>query len=345
MGIRSPLILFCLLLCLSLAACGEEPVILRPLPEVTLPTLGPEDAQPLPTDPYLQGVAQERLRRAPPTLEAAAGGWLVRGPAGTVPAYQEAGDLHDPVTADVDGDGLEELIYLCPGASTGFHTDCVCVYGLEEGLPILEQRTVLKVPQGTSRLEVNGNDVLYVWREAENATDRAGLAAASLSYGRLHDGLPTGIYLWSEELPVFGASFTALRERGEHLLREITDCAIWREEIAAGDGTRTRLQAAVTANGVTVTGCLAWTEQPNGTWICSGLGMEAAAPVEEPEVLLGRTERELEALLGPAHVQDGVCRCWFTEDAKLLRVELLETAETVEVWDLITGDAWIVLSD
>ena len=95
-----------------------------------------------------------------------------------------------------------------------------------------------------------------------------------------------------------------------------------------------RVFAAVSDNGVTVTGLLRYEPRSDGGWFCAGQGVE---PIETPadlDALAGLSMEELTERLGPCHFDLGsglYLPCWFTEDCRMLVVHTQSSAELREL--------------
>ena len=363
------MLLFALALCLGLAGCGgagaaagssNAPVL--PAPETpplgtleTRPAEEPTDAEPWKS---AQIVALEGADgTGPELLEAGDGTFLLRGPAGTVFARFFMGPAcMDPLPADLDGDGAQELIYLCNGPTSGLFTQGICVYGLEEGWPVLKACSIYSLNWTDELgLEREGDQVYFrytrkAWNGAKYVYDDLGpqRLAVTLRGQRvlLNDGeLPEEIQSWGyPDWTLYGSSFQALRQRYRAgALLDHWACLIWpvptvwssvQPEGSLGPGAC----AAVSENGVTVTGLLEWIPQANGELFCRREGLEPIPPVEDPTALEGLDMETLTQKLGPCHFDMGsglYIPCWFTEDGKLLVVWVMGRAE---LWDLLAGE-------
>ena len=140
----------------------------------------------------------------------------------------------------------------------------------------------------------------------------------------------------SADPAAYGAAFAALKQRvGDWALLNRSDCLIWQEQ---GEDAGRETWAAVSENGVTVTGLLRYTLQEDGTPLCLPEGLEPIAPVEDPTVFLELSPDALAERLGPCHFNmdlGGVSvPCWFTEDGKLLVLRVLEQVEDAGLREL-----------
>lgn len=351
-------LLFAILLCLGLGACGtpagaELPTVLPTLPTPTHETPWPISGGPTREDGEL-----------PVLLETGEGETsMLRGPAGTVAPCFFLGDfVTDWTYGDVDGDGETELIYLCPGPTSGLFTEGVCVYGLEQGWPVLKACTIFNLNWGEPRLEQDGNEVLFCldpasWHPGPSGTGLQALrlpVTAEDGQVLLNGGeLPEGVQGWgSLWVNYYGTSFRKLSEAlGEKAFFQHWSCLVWQEEAllpspsdSSDDAEEYKLRstyAAVTDNGVTVTGLICWEESKDGSIFCVRDGIEPIRSPEDPEALLGLSAEALEEGLGPCHFDlgSGFYPCWFTEDGKLLTVRLFDSVVGVELRDLLEGEA------
>ena len=371
-----------LLLCLGLAGCGLAPVAESPMEAPTLPapvppkpSILPEDLGEVPVliDPELESIYAFSSQEPPdivPISELPEEAFPhVRGPAGTVRARTYlAPHGHDPVYADVDGDGQTELIYWCYGPTSGLFTVGICVYGLEQGWPVLKGETILNLRYtDTLGLEEDAGQVFFrctlrKWDDkAGGYTDGETLRLpVSLAEGvlLLNGGeLPEDMDLWGggTVLGAVGSSFSALREQvGSEALLDCPSCLVWQKTVfpgpdndPAGEGEVWTF-AAVTDNGVTVTGTTAYPPPGSGSMILDLLGeaLEPIPPVEDPKALLGLTVVKLTGLLGPYHFDMSttpglLVPCWFTEDGKLLIVTVSGSESVVALWDMTAGTPFL----
>lgn len=362
-------LLFVLALCLGLAGCGGggasagasgEPTL--PVPET--PPVGTSETRQAeePTEPEgwktARPVALEGADgTGPELLEAEDGVFLVRGPAGTVAARFFLGPTcRDPLPADLDGDGAQELVYLCAGPTSGLFTEGICVYGLEEGWPVLKACSIYNLNWTDELgLEREGDQVYFrytrkTWNGAKYVYDDLNpqRLAVTLQGQRvlLNDGeLPEEIQAWGyPDWTLCGSSFQTLRQRYRAgALLDHWACLIWpapspyssvQPDGSLGPG----VCAAVSENGLTVTGLLEWMPQADGKLFCRREGLEPIAPVEDPAALEGLNMEVLTQKLGPCHFDMGsglYIPCWFTEDGKLLMVWEMGRAE---LWDLLAGE-------
>lgn len=112
---------------------------------------------------------------------------------------------------------------------------------------------------------------------------------------------------------------------------------MWRETVEPASAEenaqpRKRVCGVTTEDGETVSGWIAWTEQPDGVWTCEWEGLTPAVLLEEPDALAEGSEEEAEALLGPAHThRTGDAPCWYTLDGKLLTLYAWGVAELTDV--------------
>ena len=345
------MILFVILCCLGLAACsgkqaaGEEAGAQATVPKLTM------------EPPVFPGEEEIQL---PILLETAEGEIpKIQGPAGTVPAVFFLGAwCTDPLYGDVDEDGDQELIYLCPGPTSGLYTEAVCVYGLEEDWPVLKGVSIFNLTWGEPHLVRDGDTVLFTLEPAswhpggEGSTQELLQLPVKLENGNVMLGsgeLPEGIQDWGGFDTYRGVSFRELsRKIGADAILNHWSCLIWQQKISVVMDSDpkgkelTQTYAAVTDNGVTVTGLLCWQEQPDGTVFCTRDGIEPAAAAEDPNALVGLSAAELEQRLGPCHFDLGggvQIPCWLTEDGKLLRAgEAPDTVGGAVLTDLTAGE-------
>lgn len=383
------LLCFVLLLCLGLAGCNLSPVVESsmeapslPLPVLPKPVVLPQDLGEVPVliDPELESIYAFSSQEPPdvPTVDPSDIVPIselpeeavphVRGPAGTVRArtYLEP-QGHDPVYADVDGDGQTELIYWCCGPTSGLFTVGLCVYGLEQGWPVLKGETILNLRYTDSLgLEADAGQVFFrcslrKWDDkAGGYTDGGTLRLpVTLTDGilLLNGGeLPEEMDLWSggTVLGAVGSSFSVLREQvGSEALLDCPSCLVWQKTIPVPDGDpagegEVWTFAAVTDNGVTVTGTADYPPPGSGSMILSlrDEALEPIPPVEDPEALLGLTVVKLTGLLGPYHFDMSstpglLIPCWFTEDGKLLIVTVSGSESFIALWDMTAGSPFL----
>ena len=337
---------FFLSLCLILAGCGltELPVESREAPSLPVP-------EP-PAVLWPSELAQAQEDEAVPVLlppEQVGEPVRIQGPAGTVEALCD--DVcPEPVWGDPDGDGQTELLYRLPAPTSGVSVDCIYVYGLEEGWPVLESSAFFYLPGlRDPRLEQTEAGPVYRCVKAQplhvQRTEEELRLPLTVREGRLllnDSQMPVGITGFQSGVPMFGSSFRALGKslRGSgplpdtvldrSLLLDSPGCLIWRERLDLTEADAAPLDdglfthAAVSDNGVTVTGVL--TLSPPGSsiqlsWLRGNV--LSIPPVEDPEALVGKTKEALIAELGEPHFQLGGgfnSPCWFTQDGKLLAV-------------------------
>ena len=272
----------------------------------------------------------------------------IEGPAGRVPALSYMGfPEQEPVWADPDGDGQWELVYWCHGPTSGLFTAGICVYGLEEGWPVLEAAQFYSLTWGELRLTAEGGKVFlhYTPQRYDPAAGSTVPQAEQLCSVTVEDGqlllnggaLPEGCEAWGgPEWAWFGRSFAAMKAEAMQVgvLSDMprvpvygSSCVVWLPLSASSVPTAgQRVFAAVTENGVTVTGLLRWEPRQDGTYFCAMQGVEAIeAP--EPAELPGLSAEALTERFGPRHFEtdDPTPRlCWFTEDCRLLTVSLAD---------------------
>ncbi|MBQ1679183.1 MAG: hypothetical protein II062_06610 [Oscillospiraceae bacterium] len=270
----------------------------------------------------------------------------IAGPAGAVKALLYMGsELLDPVWADLDGDGFRELVYWCDGPTSGLFTAGLCVYGLEAGWPVLKAAQIYTLTWGELRLAEEGGRVLlhYTPQRFDPAAGSTVPQVEQILSVSLQDGelllnggaLPEGCALWDgPEWSWYGRSFTEMnaiaREAATHsgiprLPLYASACLVWPQVTGSSVPTAgQRVFAAVTENGVTVTGLLRWEPLQDGTYFCAMQGIEAIeAP--KPAELLGLSAEALTERFGPRHFEtdDPTPKlCWFTKDCRLLTVTM-----------------------
>ena len=383
------IVVFILLLCLGLAGCDlstvaessvEAPTL--PVPVPPEPVVLPRDLGEVPVliDPELEGIPTYSSQEPPdvPTVDPSDIVPIselpeeafphVRGPAGTVRAMTYLGlGANDPVYGDVDGDGQTELVYWCYGPTSGVFTVGICVYGLEQGWPVLKGSALLTLSNcGDPRLEREQDRVIFRCTPREwDAEKRESVALEPL---RLPVTLADGSLLLNggalpdlirsaggSVLGSVGSSFSVLRERlGEEVLLDCPSCLVWQKTVAtdpdgdpAGEGEVWTF-AAVTDNDVTVTGTAAYPPPGSGSMILDlwGKSLEPIPPVEDPQALVGLTAVKLTGLLGPYHFDMSstpglLIPCWFTEDGKLLIVTVSGSESFIALWDMTAGTPFL----
>lgn len=169
------------------AAEPTEPDDPQPTDDTPEPTAAPDGYQPM---PVLRGYGE----------------YEIAGPAGSVGALQYLGPTcQDPVWADLDGDGFRELIYWCYGPTSGIFTVGICVYGLEEGWPVLEASQIFTLEHGDVSLSEENGSVFF------HPSGQTQTRLVTLKDGKLQLGgglLPDEIREWgSPEYGWFGSSF------------------------------------------------------------------------------------------------------------------------------------------
>lgn len=306
-------------------------------------TLLPVREAPVPDDPE----PTEAPDGYQPTLTGQPGDPTVTGPAGTVKALHYMGDCQSPVWADLDGDGFRELIYWCYGPTSGIFTAGICVYGLEEGWPVVRGFQLYSMRFGELSLSEQDGSVFlhYTPRQYSADTDSSVLGEAQLLAVTLKNGkillngsaAVEGITEWGgSEWGWFGSSFDVLKaEVRDRCVLNHWACLVWTVPSAASAPTAgPRVFAAVTDNSTTVTGLLRYEPQQDGTWFCAMQGIEPIEAPDDPQALMGLTMEELAARLGPCHFDMGsgfYIPCWFTEDCRLLIVYMQDVANYVEL--------------
>ena len=351
-----------LIILLLLAGCGEIPeskTVTVTLPVPTGPTAPQLWSYSPPKSQSPFDLISIRL-----ALHAEPDGLLyISGPAGTVAAkpFGESVCLGSAI-GDVDGDGEDELVYLCPQEDSAL----LCVYGLEDGWPVCKGSAALKPePPGQffpveSSLETIDGKVIYHaclehWDEESQdwIPDSKSSLAVVLEDGQLRlegAGKTAGISCTGVPGDYFGASFSALSQQlGENALLRSRSCLVWMErqrssrEDAAAELIRT--WAVLTDNGVTVTGLLTLEQRPDGGFTEAVNGFEPIAPLSNPANLAALSAEKLEDSLGSCHFvmgDDTPVLCWFARNYELLIVN--PAGLTVEVLDLKTGETAVYKS-
>lgn len=315
-----------LLLCLLLSGCGAAPEL------ETIPI-----SLPVPVEPV---VPQEQ--DALPTLEArAVASSKVSGPSGSVYAMQyRNGSCLDPVYGDVDGDGLTELVYRSAGATNGTVYESLWVYGMEQGWPIQKGCCLLRIGNAKTSLVQDGGRVFYSYTDVAAGQSTAQLLPVSLSGNCVYvEGTLPGNLEYSEGWGSwYGVSFRELRTKvGDEVLAVDQGYFLWREpgtfyseEELADDGLRSYACAALTENGVTVTGLVYWVREADGTESCTAKGVTPPVKVNE-STLIGMAKQVLIAKLGEpcftTELEHGESAlCWFTESGSLMTLRLVNDA-------------------
>ena len=291
---------------------------------------------------------------AAPELQASGGAYgipLLAGPAGSVEALSfMIAECHDPVWADPDADGQPELVYWCYGPTSGLFTVSICVYGLEQGWPVLEAAQLYNLNRGELRLTEEDREILlhYTPRRYDPEAGSTVSQAEESCAVTVQDGelllnggqLPEGCALWGgPEWTRFGRSFAWLREQPkERLIIDYPDCLIWQEAAQAQDVPKTFV--ALSGNGVTVTGLLRYEQPQDGHCFCFASGMEPLDPLGDISPLAALTPEELEARLGPCHfsLRDGSDRFWFTRDGKLLALTRSTEGQSLDLQPIAPVD-------
>ena len=119
----------------------------------------------------------------------------------------------------------------------------------------------------------------------------------------------------------YGESLGALPEQLYHnVTGAYSSGLIWKEP-SEGASSPTRICAFASEDGETVTGWIAWTEQPDGSVSCEAEGIMPIDPVEDPGALAMLSKEEAEALLGASLGEGYGSSCeWFTRDGKMLTI-------------------------
>ena len=368
--------LYALLLCLGLAGCGAPAAAPTKGTQPVLPTLradgdalpglasepAPDEYDRQPTfDPAPKIAAVRTVRTAGPGVEAPElveyedGSCQVRGPAWSLEVIHGLGPVgQDPVWADLDGDGETELLIWGYGPTSGLFTVGLYAYGLEAGRSVLKAGQIYETPAGEIRLEAEDGKAFFCLTPSARGND--GNASplrleVNLDCGALLLGgspaLPDGILYWGTQ-ELYGRSFAALkRELPDAVLLDHWSCLVWEDSMpsymsdSAAPGDLKIIKAVVTYNGVAVTGALRYYLPESGEAFVSREGIEPIPAVEDPSRFLGLSMEQLSERLGPWHFDLGsglYIPCWFTEDGKLLIVQMMDEAENAALWDLNAGE-------
>ena len=330
-----------LLFCLLLTACTTPPELGTEAP-ATLPTLN----RPTLEDSTISTTAPPE--EALPTLETrTVSAPLACGPAGSVYAvYYRNSVIREALYWDLEGDGETELIYRTSYTLNGTTYDSLVVYGLEAGWPVRKYGVVCVFDTGTTALVMEGDRVCYRY-EAPDLGVEGTLLPVTAAEGRLllNGGeLPEGLLVEENVWGIVGCSYRAAKELlAERILATEPNYFLYQEP--GGVFTRETLGdwelvcAAVTRNGVTVTGAVYWFTDPEGNQSCSASLISTPQRFEDPKVLLGLTEKALTDQLGEPCWEDlrndhYAVLCWFTEDRKLLTVHVEDKVVSATLTDL-----------
>lgn len=258
--------------------------------------------------------------------------------------------LFDPLWADLDGDGTAEYLYRTWGPTSGLFTVAIWAYGTERGVPVVKAQSILGLPGGGDvGLEQDGETVSlrYVERQFDPESGESVLQPEQLFPLRIEDGcfvqedgrFPEEYYWGGPFLDCTGQSLQALRERvADQLIYDAPHCIVWSGAAAASSPEAVTTYAAVTGNGVSVTGYLSFQGQSH-TGVRNGV-----TPIETPDDLDALTTldvEELEARFGPFHFDNGsglYLAGWFTEDGKLLYLRGASGHWDVRLYDLSIGE-------
>ena len=226
------ILLFCLLLSLPLPGCGNGETAQSSERVTALPSPSLEEVQAMLPDVKLQsaedvtppdmleqtGMRLLHCARQEPQDDVVTirseidlpDFYLLLGPDGCAPLRTFYYSMEDPLWADLDGDGLAELVYQTPGPTSGVHTEAFWAYGLEDGFPVLKACSILMLSwteEGNVRLEQDGSGIALV-----NAEARYPLA---LDGGNIvfQGGLPAGASDWGGSAwGVVGSSLASVRK-------------------------------------------------------------------------------------------------------------------------------------
>ena len=305
-------------------------------PETTAPTdSGPEPSETAVTEPEPTQPPDGYQPMPAGTNEE--GMPMLAGPAGAVEAlHWMDSQCRDPVWADLDGDGFRELIYWNYGPTSGLFTAGICVYGLEEGWPVLKAAQIYNLRSGELSLSKEGGRVYFLHtpyryspEQGDPSPDQERRYAVTLRDGRLllegeGEADPDALQLWGgDKWFSFGRSFARLREQTQgQWLFDHPACLVWRDPEESANGQH-NIYAALCGNGVSVTGFLSYEPMRDGSWFCASWGVEPIETPEDPAALEALSPEELEARLGPCHFDWGHelrIPCWFTRDGHMLVV-------------------------
>ena len=330
-------ILVLLLLSLLLGGCTTPPE-----PEKT-PYVLPAPVEPLaPQDEEMLPVLENHAVAAP----------LVSGPGGSVHALRyRNGRCLDPVYGDIDGDGLYELVYRTACAADGTVYEALWAYGLEQGLPVLEGSCLLRIGSAETSLSVQGSNVVYSCAVNQGETKRSDRITVTVEDGRMDFGetLPEGLSLAYNRLTEYGSSFRSLRSKAEDRLLAQGQCYfLWQEpgtfhtaEELENDSTQSYVCAAMTNNGVTVTGLVYWYTKLDGSQVCDANGVDRPIRLRGAN-LDGLAKQVLLDKLGDPFfefqsVGNAPVLYWFTEDGGLLAVHFEDGLAVTSLMDLPIG--------
>jgi hypothetical protein len=348
-----------LLLCLLLAGCSDAPVLETTPVVLPTPALPTEAMTPTAENP--PAVPEFVFSNGPvPRAEQDANGqWRIVGPAGSV---QPAG-YYCAASAwgDVDRDGHLELVYLAPGRTSGIRTQELYVYDLEDGWPVCTGSSTLiltgPVSYGQEQFLVAEDSKVFYCFDREERNEAYGyvrsvteLLPISLENGEVllagGSELPDGIACQSNGQPVFGASLSALTVQvRSDAFWQFPGCLVWRKTLEVPEGevspdSETIVMAAVSDNGVTVTGSLSWWPQEGGSVTCYSEGVVPVPAQEDYEALARLSFDELQSDLGPYHADIGSGQflpSWFTADGKLITASGGDAASSITILDLLSG--------
>ena len=329
---------------------------MEPTP-VVLPTLRePTDTQPPTAWPH--GIPNPYYYSAtvPKPNTDSDGSFRIAGPAGSVLFAGMA--CSESAYGDVDGDGQLELVCLAPGRTSGLLTQELYVYGLEDGWPVCKGAAILNlfgsVLYGQDQFLIEENSqVLYRYDQLVPGEQYGSFqSATTLLPVRLEDGmlrlagdgtLPEGLDYVSKS-SVFGASLSALTVQvRSDAFWQFPGCLVWRKTLEVPEGevspdSETIVMAAVSDNGVTVTGSLSWWPQEGGSVTCYSEGVVPVPAQEDYEALARLSFDELQSDLGPYHADIGSGQflpSWFTADGKLITANA--AASSITIHDLLSG--------
>lgn len=253
---------------------------------------------------------------------------------------------HDPLWADLDGDGAAEYVYWSYGPTSGLFTVALWAYGTEQGIPVIKGVNLLNLHWGEVGLEKAGEATYFRYRgqqydreSGEDVPQPEQLIPLWIENGwiapkdrALTDGIE---FCWGGPTwDCMGQSFQAVRARMEDwLVYDSPHCIVWTDALLADAPEDVTTYAAVTNNGVSVTGYLSFRASDHMGFRA---GVTPIQTPDNPEALAALDWPELEERLGPCHFDNGsglYLAGWFTEDGKLLCINGAPGAWRVSLTD------------
>ena len=276
------------------------------------------------------------------------GGYRIRVLDHSVPA--KGTELFDPIYTDLDGDNSLELLYWCSGPIDS--SVMLCAYGIEQGWPVLRDAVEYQLDGGSFSLTLESGKAFCHWSHPILGMTES--FPVTLQDGTLcvNDGtLPSAFTTIYSGPDLIGRSFAEISNRYEDrsFLLEHWNCRIWEEPTLSSVSVVSStlhasdhcVIAALTDNGVTVTGVAEYYTVSDGSFYGSSDGIELITAPILPETLKGQTYDAMVELFGPLHFNLGRSRfipCWLTEDGKLLMLIVSGTVEYAELLDLTAGE-------